>query len=95
MIIKDKLRLEEGDLVPSPSSSRREKQHAQENSFYLAGKIRQKELYEASILLAGGLDDFLNNRDLLEKISLVDKPTEVAGLYGRNSLGANTSTKEP
>jgi len=82
MIIKDKLILEEGDLVPPPSASRRKRQHVKETSFYLAAKIKRKELYEASLLLAGGLDSLLKNTDLLEKISLVDKPTEVAGLYG-------------
>ena len=82
MILKDKIVLEEGTQAPPQSSSRRERQYVKETSFYLAGKIKRKDLYEASLLVAGALDALLKNTDLLKNISITDNPEEDIELNG-------------
>jgi len=82
MLIKDKLMREEETESPATFHSRREKQHVKEKSFYLASKIKRKELYEASLIAAGALDHFLKNADLLKKITVTSTPIEDAGIEG-------------
>jgi len=90
MVLNDKLELEEGAQDPTQSSSRREKQNVKEISFYLASKIKRKQLYEASLLLAGALDRILKNDDLLKKIIVKDRLKDDAGLSGDVILQENT-----
>jgi len=90
MILNDKIELEEGAQAPAQSSSRRERQYVRETSFYLASKIEQKKLYEASLLAAGALERLLNNVDLLKKITVKDRPKEDAGLSGDVILWEDT-----
>ena len=90
MVLNDKLELEEGAQDPTQSSSRREKQNVKEISFYLASKIKRKQLYEASLLLAGALDRILKDADLLKKIIVKDKLKEDAGLSGDVILQEDT-----
>lgn len=90
MILNDKIVLEKGAQAPPPSSSRRERQYVKETSFYLASKIKRKELYEASLLVAGALDRLLQNADLLKRIHVKDSLKEAPGLSGDIILWEDT-----
>lgn len=82
MILNDKIVLEEDTQVSPQSSSRRKTQYVKETSFYLAGKIKQNDLYEASLMVAGALDALLKNTDLLKNISITDTPKKDIELNG-------------
>jgi hypothetical protein len=82
MLIKDKLMLEAETESPDTSPSRREKQYVKEKSFYLASKIRRKDLYEAALMAAGAVDHLLKNADILKKTTVDSTPIEDAEIEG-------------
>jgi hypothetical protein len=90
MILNDKTELAEGAQVPPPSSSRRERQYVKETSFHLASKIKRKEFYEASLLVALALDHLLKKVDLLKKITVKDKSKGDIGVSGDIILWEDT-----
>jgi len=90
MILNDKIEMEERSQPPPQSTSRRKKQYVKENSFYLASKVKRKELYEASLLVAYALDRLLKNADLLKGITVKDRLKEAAGLSGDIILWEDT-----
>lgn len=82
MIIKDKIEFAEDMQTAPKSPSMREEQYVKETSFYLASKINREQLYEASLMLAGGLDHLLKNSDILKTVPSSNKAIEDHDLSG-------------
>ncbi len=82
MILKDKLEFIEEIQAPDKKPSMREEQYVKETSFYLAGKIKRDQLFEASLLVAGALDRLLKNADLLKRINVNTREKKDDGLTG-------------